>query len=595
LSFQYYGSGAPAAAAIGVGFPDIFQRAQLSTFTTNNAVHFAGWSPWYWLPLEATAGLSVRNTDNTILLPYGYSLSTSDSVGSYELKRGTDVTKTLTVGTNLFTGGPVTAAVGIDVNTQSQKLFGVTTPLSPGVNAPTNFIYTDGTGPTQSQFSTATYGWHLVPQFRLHDRLFVSPGFRLDGGSASGSNAQNNIFPKMDVSWIAVDRQDQRPLFGLLTSLRPRIAFGIAGVQPGPTEQLRLSQLNTFMYIPADGSAAGNPVTTSAVYTVGNTHIHPERSRELEGGADIDFWNGALTVTLTGYDKLRRDAIEQVPLGPSVWPNNFPGVNNSYYENVGDIRNRGFEAQITSRLLDTRALQWSMVGNVSHNSNTLVRSVAVTPVLTGTGGYSYETRLVPRFPIDGLWARPLIGYADANGNGFIEPGEVRVGDSAQFIGTALPKYEMSFSTTMAFLNNRLSISTAVDYKQGMTQFLGGAGTNCVSIGQTCSTIWLNDPTLSPDETAAIMTQDRTVIGLAQTVSILRWQSLSINYLLPLRVARYFRVSNMSLALQGSNLGLHTNYRGKDPNVNAFATGNNIADSGQLPEPLLWSFGVRIGN
>ena len=592
LPFQYYGSGAPAAQAIGAGFPDISKRAQLSTFTTNNALHLAGWAPWSWLPLEATAGLSVSNTDNTILLPYGYLLSTVDSVGSYDLQRGTDVTKTLTVGTNLFAGGPVTAAVGIDVNTESQELFGATTPLSAGVNAPTSFIYTDGTGPTQTQFNRATYGWHLVPQFRLNDRLFVSPGFRLDGGSTSGANAQNNIFPKMDVSWIAVDRQDARPLFGLLTSLRPRIAFGIAGVQPGPTEQLRLSQLNTFTYIPTDGSAAGSPVTTSAVYTLGNTHIHPERSRELEGGADIDFWHGALTVTLTGYDKLRRDAIEQVPLGPSVWPNNIPGVSNSYYENVGDVRNRGFEAQVTSRLLDTRVLQWSMVGNVSHNSNTLVRSASGSAI-PGSIGVGYQSPLVPGYPIEGLWAPPIIGYTDANGNGLIEPSEVRVGDSLQFLGTALPKYEMSLSTTMAFLNNRLSISTAVDYKQGMTQFLG-TGNACPEI-KSCSIIWLNDPTLSPEEKAAIIVQNRTVIGLAQTVSALRWQSLSINYLLPSRVARYFRVPNMSLALQGSNLGLHTNYRGKDPNVNAFASGNDITDNGQLPDPLLWRFGVRIGN
>ena len=52
---------------------------------------------------------------------------------------------------------------------------------------------------------------------------------------------------------------------------------------------------------------------------------------------------------------------------------------------------------------------------------------------------------------------------------------------------------------------------------------------------------------------------------------------------------------MSLALQGSNLGLHTNYHGKDPDVNAYSNGNQTADTGQLPQPRVWSLRVTLGN
>ena len=577
LHTGYFGTGTLAAGAISTAFRDIYTRIQQNTFTTNNAMTLNGWSPWRWLPLTATAGLSFRNTDGNAWLPTGYSVS--DSSGSYVLTRGTDVTKTLTAGTNLFNGQLVSTALGINVNTISQTTFNAqTTGLPVGVSVPTNFSYAAGQGPTQNQFNTATYGWYLVPQFRLNDHLFVSPGFRLDGGSASGSNAQTNIFPKMDVSWIALERQGQRPLFGVLTSLRPRIAFGIAGVQPGPTEQLRLSQLRTFTPVTAVGT--GIPVTTSTIATLGNTQIHPERSRELEGGADIYLWGDAVQLTLTAYDKLRRDAIQQVPVGLSILPLGT-GASSSYYANVGDIRNRGVEASVTTRLVDTRALQWSMLGNFSQNSNTLVRSASG---ITAGGVNGFDTRLVPGYPIDGLWARPIVGYADANGDGFIAPSEVRVGDSVVFVGSPLPKYQLSLSTTLSVLNNRVTFNTAVDYQHGMTQVLGG---------QTA--LWLNDPTLPASEFAAIAAQGQTVIGLAQTVSVLRWQSLSVSYLVPGQIARHFRVANLSLALQGNNLGLHTNYRGKDPDVSGNSSGNFSLDDGQLPEPRLWSLGVRIGN
>ena len=86
--------------------------------------------------------------------------------------------------------------------------------------------------------------------------------------------------------------------------------------------------------------------------------------------------------------------------------------------------------------------------------------------------------------------------------------------------------------------------------------------------------------------------------MIQTVNTLRFNSLSINYQLPTAVATRFRAPRMTMALQGSNLGLHTNYRGKDPNVNAFSTvsaGDETRDLGQIPEPRTWWLKLTLGN
>jgi hypothetical protein len=87
----------------------------------------------------------------------------------------------------------------------------------------------------------------------------------------------------------------------------------------------------------------------------------------------------------------------------------------------------------------------------------------------------------------------------------------------------------------------------------------------------------------------------TSVGLAQTVSVWRWQSLSINYMVSSSVRRHLRVPLRSVALQGSNLGLWTNYRGKDPDVNGFPNGNVTIDSGQQAQARTWSFHVTLGN
>ena len=100
---------------------------------------------------------------------------------------------------------------------------------------------------------------------------------------------------------------------------------------------------------------------------------------------------------------------------------------------------------------------------------------------------------------------------------------------------------------------------------------------------------------------ALATTDVTAMPTAspcikpQKVSTARWNTLSVSYYVPPNMLRALRVSSLSLTLQGQNLALWSNYRGKDPNVNSYSTGNLTADTGQLPQPRVWSLRVSIGN
>jgi hypothetical protein len=593
LQYSYIGSGAVAAQALVNNFPNFFERAQLNTMTFNNSLSLTNWAPWHWLPIQATAGLSVSNTDNNALMPRDYAFSGFDTIGRYAITRGSNVTQSLMAGTNLLGSRLVSTAIGINVYASQNTNFGASTIGLPiGVTAPTSFLYTNS-GPSNSQFNSATYGWYVQPTLNLNSRFFASPGFRLDGGSASGihsgvSGGALSLFPKLDLSYVAVNRPPSDPMWGMITLLRPRIAFGVAGVQPGPAMKLRL--LNPSLNLPIDTTGTATPVSLLYYQTLGNTQLHPERSREVEGGADIQFWNNRLSLILTGYHKMRYDAIENISAAPSTSTND--GNNNFYFANIGTIRNTGLEATVSALLIDSRVMQWSINGNVSHNDNIFVSSnFGGSPVFANAFQSGIIVQSVPGFPVNGLWAKPILGFGDSNGDGMIEPNEVRLGDSLAYIGASLPNYELTLNTTLSFFNNRLSVSTSIDYQNGLTQTNG-------STGRSANDLLFNDPSITLSREAAIAAQfaiPNTLIGMAQTVNTLRWTSLSVNYLVPPNVSHLFRVPSLSLALQGSNLGLHTNYRGKDPNVNAFSGGNTTQDAGQLPLPRLWRVSVRIGN
>jgi hypothetical protein len=185
---------------------------------------------------------------------------------------------------------------------------------------------------------------------------------------------------------------------------------------------------------------------------------------------------------------------------------------------------------------------------------------------------------------------PIASYGDENGDGFIQKSEIRLADSAAFLGVADPKYQLNASTGLTVFHGRVTVNTAVSYQHGMTQLNASAD---------LLTQVYNDPQATFSQQAAVAAGENvggtlsSEIGRVQTVSTLRWESLSISWIAPQQVAHWVRSSQVAVSLQGSNLGLHSSYSGKDPNVNAFSNGNLTTDSGQLPQPRTWNVRVDL--
>jgi hypothetical protein len=447
----------------------------------------------------------------------------------------------------------------------------------------------------------------------LNSRFFAAPGFRFDGGSggthASGTGGAAgglSAFPKLDFSYIAVDRQSDAPLWGFLTLLRPRASFGMAGTQPSPAQRLRLfnDSVNTGTGGVTNSNCAsmvlieGTPVPAVCLQTLGNTQLHPERSRELEGGFEATLWQGRVNLTYTRYDKTRKDAIIDIPIAPSL--SGLGGQSFTVAENVGEVRNTGTEITGNVAVIQRRGFGWNVGMNLSNDNNVLVH-------LNQGHAPDYNLGLIPGYPLFGRWTVPIRAFSDLNGDGLIEPTELSWGDSLVYEGQPNPKYTLGLNTDVHLFNGRLSVTTTFQYQNGMTQ------TNQAALNSNSFLLVGNNPNTSLAYQAAIIfaTQPQgdngqvTVVGagdknygLIQTVNTFRFNTLSVNYELPKLVSNWLRVPRAGLALQGSNLGLHTNYRGKDPNVNAFSTvsaGDQTLDLGQIPEPRTWLIKLTLGN
>jgi len=446
---------------------------------------------------------------------------------------------------------------------------------------------------SESTTESRTLGGYLEQSLAFNDRLFVTGAVRSDRNSAFGADFKTVFYPKLAVSWVISDESFfPRPDF--LNQLRLRAAYGASGVQPGTTDAVAFYSATTGRY---QGEGADY---TGVVFTaLGNRELKPERSTELELGIDGTFWNSRLTTELTYYNKSSKDALVERVLPPSI------GAGNTVrFENLGEVRNRGFEALINARIFEHRAFGWDVTLNGSTNDNELVSlgdlpDIVLSSTLQNREGY----------PLNGWWARGLLGYEDKDGNGIItgtgcaelqkdnKPEcEILVSDDPIFLGYSSPKREVALTSGIDLLNRRLRLSAMFDYKGGHKVYNNTERIRCAS-RFNCEGL------ISPN--ASLFEQARTVMvrehprrstgGFIEDGDFIRFRELSLSYTAPEAwVARYVRGRSLVASVAVRNVGtVWTKYSGVDPE--AFGTTGDAPSSFQaFAPPSYFAFRINLG-
>jgi TonB-linked SusC/RagA family outer membrane protein len=540
----------------------------------------ATWRPTGWFVAHATLGLdhgSQRAQD--LLYPltdatyseFGSGLTLIDATTDVY---STDLRSTITV--PIARG--VRSLTSLGAQSVDTRIVGQS-----GVNSitQTNLTLDGGTSPNISEQGSrqATLGAYAEEQVGFADRLFLTGAIRVDAASGFGAAYNAAAYPKASVSWLAVSDGP--------TTVRLRGAFGESGVQPANGAAL-------LLFTPGMSYIGGTTVGASTISWPGNPNLQPERSAEFEGGADIGAWGNRVSLELTGYSKTTHDALVNVPLGATL--GNF-----TYQENIGEVRNSGFEASLSAGIIASRAVAWDVTINAAINHNTLV---SLAPgVLSQVVNYAVQYRQSPGYPLYGLWA-PNVKYADANHDGIIESSEVTVADSNSYQGPSLPTREVSLGSHAGFWHNTITIGALFDYRGGY-RIANGVGSSEDAAG---SSQGANDPK------APLWLQARAASGTFTSLNIedgsyVRFRELSLTYALPARLIRSLRLQSLSLTAAVRNLALWTKYTGSDPETTNAGSGNIIAaptsngatvnndarfDGGAVPLARYWVVRLNVG-
>jgi TonB-dependent starch-binding outer membrane protein SusC len=428
-------------------------------------------------------------------------------------------------------------------------------------------------------------GGYLQEQLGWRDVLFGTVAGRLDGNSAFGPGKSTAFYPAGNLSYNISDER-YFPHNDVVSTVRFRFAVGQSGREP------LFRQAEGSFVGAAYQSIQGNQ-TGVVPNTYGNQDLKPERTTEYETGFDFGFLRDRMNLTVTGYDKLTTDLVQAVPVDISTGVGGGPPAS-VVYTNIGKVDNRGLELGLSGNAFSSSPVRVDFNATYALNANKLINSGSATPIVAegGLTGLPIQQD-VSGFPISGFWASKYTVKTPSNG--IVTPADIVYSDGGalQYVGSAVPRDEFTFSPTISFFRY-FKVNALFDRRDGVTVYDGTDDFRCLSpfqVGEECE-----DTKAPVKNQAAAVALNGELYGITQSeygylLNGSFWKVREVTFTLTMPeswAARFLAGRSASLSISGRNLATWSPYRGLDPEINEF--GPDINSSAQFftqPPTRIW--------
>jgi TonB-linked SusC/RagA family outer membrane protein len=432
-------------------------------------------------------------------------------------------------------------------------------------------------------------GYNIVSVFSranatIRDRYLFSASLRTDASSRFGADNRWAVFPAGSVGWV-VTKEPFAEGLARHADLKFRASYGITGNQG----------IGNFAPLARYGKANYSELPGLSRVSFENPKLKWETTKEFDIGADLFLFSGRVGIIADWYNKTTEDLLIQRPITSTS------GVT-FFWDNVGSIRNRGWELALTTtnfQASDANGFRWTSEFNVSHNKNVVTELYGDQPFLAG-----FINRVEVGQPLGAFYTLKFEGvdpqtgdaiFQDTNGDGSI------TADDRVVIGDPHPDYYGGLNNTWSWrgfdLRAFFQFSQGNDVWNAMREFSGDGGYNYDNKFADQLKRWqqpgdiTNVPRASWDGASGAADESSAWL---EDGSYVRLQEITLGYRLPARVAGVANLSEARIYVTGRNLKTWTDYSGYNPDVNSFGSNTNLSlgtDFYAYPLARSWAIGV----
>lgn len=437
-------------------------------------------------------------------------------------------------------------------------------------------------------------------------RYLLDFSLRSDESSKFGPGNKRGTFPAVSLAW----RINQEPFLESLRDIDD-LKFRLSWGKTGSTNVSDFSYIQYF-----NGNQYGGQSGLTLASTYPNKNIKWEMTTEYNAGVDFTLFNGRLTGSFDIYHRKTDGALAPAPIALEF------GIG-TYYSNILDLTNNGFEFSIGGDVVRTKDFTYNTMLSISSNKNKITKLNGSTLDMMHQDLYmeGHAMGTVKGYKVAGIYQsqdqisklneqamakgydfyqdRAAVGdymFADTNGDGYISEADRTA------IANPEPKVFGGWANTLSYKN--FTLSMLFQYQLGgdayySTMQESASGAIGMSIlREMYGNTWTPDRTDAkyaklmwmPSAYTNTQANDRYVYSN----SYFRLRNITLSYTFEPAWLERLHVSGASVFFTATNLFTITDWPGLDPDMaatNAFTKTTETKDV--YPMSRSFSFGLKL--
>lgn len=446
------------------------------------------------------------------------------------------------------------------------------------------------------------------------ERYLFTASVRRDGSSRFGKNTKWGTFPSFSAGWKINQEKFLRDV-QWIDLLKIRASYGTSG-NDRIGNYAYMAQLSTYNAAYGETLQAG-----AAASNIANADLKWEQTGSLDIGLDFSAFHNRLQFNFDYYVNTTKNLLFDVP---TPYTTGFE----SQLTNIGKVRNKGWEIDITSHNL-TGELKWNTNLNLSHNSNEVLELDGnQTQIITKLhGSYQFITQVGG--PVSQFYVYDIVGFltaediangvpiasgeeegnykiVDHNGDGQITDADRIPG------GSNLPDLTFGITNRFSWKNFELSVLVQGQFG-GQVMYVGARHIDCGYGGRTSYSRWLNCyktdllkeaiPTAYCEAHGIDMSWDgntQNQFNWAPSNDVyssdyVRIKNITLSYTMPKKILRNTPISACRIYGSVDNVYTFTDYPGFTPETSTYGNGTTQlgVDYSTYPLSRRFTLGVNI--
>jgi len=217
--------------------------------------------------------------------------------------------------------------------------------------------YAENGKPSGSESTTRSIGLTGMVNYSYADRYLADLSLRFNGSSVFGSDNRWGTFWSAGLGWNVHKEQFVQD-WGFVDLFKIRGSYGLTGSQNFNPYQAKA----TYKFY---DSVVYDNIVGSYLMAMANDRLKWQQTADLNMGFDLQLFK-QLNLRFDAYNSTTKDALLSMTLPTST------GFS-AYSENLGNVKNRGFETTFNWRFYRKETSYASVFFSVGHNENKVVK------------------------------------------------------------------------------------------------------------------------------------------------------------------------------------------------------------------------------